>query len=338
MMDHYIERFARLGIDATQYDQNLGGETYVCFSDQHGHPPGYGHWMYDEAKVMLSHFLVESRKHNPDFAVSVEEPNEVLIPYLTIYDSRSPVYHGWPLLTNMPCLGVPLFTYLYHEYAIGFAGDYGIFLKGTETDVVKIGRIVSSGHLPCDFIHPTEHWDDGEPADLEPMLSAQMSSSAMSPSAKPAFRLFKNASVAYRTYAHDFLVLGKMLPAPEYRVNDTFELFKAQAQSYYNDDRVDYVHPESAAVKVPAVFVTAWLSPAGKPACVLVNMSEKSQKVELARSSLSQEWGGVAGKMLLLESLEGESIVELADTLTVELPGLQVSVLRFALDADHIAI
>lgn len=305
MMDHYTQGFAELGIDATQYDQNLGGETYVCFSDQHGHPPGYGRWMYDSTKGMLDYFLAKNREHNSQFAISVEEPNEILIPHLTFYDSRAEVYHGWPLLTNMPCLGVPLFSYLYHEYALGFGGDYHIFLTGPQAGVVKVGRIVSAGHLLCEFIRPGD----------------------MSSGADPAFSLFKQAAEAIRTYAYPFLVTGKMLPTPHYEVAECFSLTKSIAQSYYDDQRIEYVHPEYSQVRVPVVLASAWSDPQGRPGCVLVNMSTESQLVTLDWDSLGSA-GQVEWVMVNLDGLVHYQRSGDNSALMIQIPPLQVSVIH----------
>lgn len=310
VMDQYVNGFASLGISVTQYDQNLGGESYVCYSTQHGHPPGYGSWMYVRAKEMLERFLADNRKHNPDFATSVEEPNEILIPYMSMYDSRAMVYHGWPLLTNVPCLGIPLFSYLYHEYAIGFSGDYHIFLSGKESEQVKIGRIFSAGHLMCDFLQPGE-------LQLDPP--------------RPALVLFKNALVASQTYAHDFQILGEMLIEPKYKVEECFKLTKTKAQSYYSDEQVDYIYPELAEVQVPAALATCWKTPDGIPGCLLINMSERPQNISLEWQSLTTSWGIRNLKKLTLQNLDGTRLISVPESpdgqLVLVLPALQTSLL-----------
>jgi hypothetical protein len=325
VLDHYMEGLAALGVDATQYDQNLGGETYVCYGSQHGHPPGYGPWMYAQAKRVLGRFLEESRMRNPDFAVSVEEPNEALIPYLSFYNGRPYIYHGWPMLSNMLCVGVPLFSYLYHEYAIGYGGDLPAAISGEASERVKIGRTIAAGYL-------VQVGLASEAYAFKEVQAAVHAGQPLPEAVPPALRLLKNAARAYQGYAHDFLILGRMLPAPPYDVEEAFELSRARAQSYYTDERVEYVHPESAGIRVPAVLACAWLSPSGAPGLVFVNMSENRQKVRLNLASLGQGWGTVLGRQLVLENLDGITPLILPagsnGSQTLDLPGLQVSLLR----------
>jgi len=325
VLDAYVAGFADLGIDATQYDQNLGGETYVCYATHHGHPEGYGRWMTDGARQTLQHFLDASRARNPEFATSVEEPNEVLIPHLTLYNGRPYMYHGWPMLTNMLCVGVPLFSYLYHEMTPGYGGDLGPGLSGPETELVKIGRTAAAGYLVQVSLLSPEYGAGAIRAALEAGLPLDTLS------LPPALALLKHVSMAQRTYAHDFLVLGRMLRDPDIEVAEVFRLAKARVQSYYNDDRVDYVYPESAAVAVPVILASAWASPSGVPACVFINMSNTPQTVALRWPPDDPAWEPYVTSRLTLHSLDGELPVPpptAPGALSLDLPALQVSVLR----------
>jgi hypothetical protein len=316
MMDGYITGFAGLGIDATQYDQNLGGESYVCYSSEHGHPPGYGRWMYDESKRLLQHFIRESRKTNPDFATSVEEPNEILIPSLSFYNGRPYMYHGWPLLTNMLCVGVPLFSYLYHEYAAGYGGDLGPGVTGPESERIKIGRTVAAGYLVQVGLMSDAYG-------FKQIQAAVMEGKPPTGSFA-ALTLLKNATTAGRTYARDWMVLGKMRPCPSYQVSEFFELKKSRVQSFYNDDRIEYIHPESATIKVPVVLAASWLSPGGVPAWVFINMSEKAQDIQI--KGTAEVW-----KKLTLVTLDGASNPALpaaGDDLVIRIPALQTGLVK----------
>jgi len=44
-------------------------------------------------------------------------------------------------------------------------------------------------------------------------------------------------------------------------------------------------------VRVPAVLATCWRSPQDIPGCLLINMSERPQRVSLDWSSLLKSWG-----------------------------------------------
>jgi hypothetical protein len=110
-----------LGITCVQMDQVVGLGSPPCYSKEHGHPPGYGVWQYEQLRDLFARMRAECRKKNPEFAFSIEEPAELAIPLLEVYHARDYSQGRWPRGPGL--LGVPIFTYLYHEYCLGYGGD-----------------------------------------------------------------------------------------------------------------------------------------------------------------------------------------------------------------------
>ena len=115
-----------LGTDALQIEV-VGGGGSPCYNRHHNHPPGYGQWIYKRFEELLQRVRSDGRKVNPDLVLSIEEPCEVYIPFLDGYNGRDFRELRWP--RHIPLSrGIPLFTYIYHEYALGFSGYHWNFL------------------------------------------------------------------------------------------------------------------------------------------------------------------------------------------------------------------
>jgi len=114
---------ARLGTSLVQFDQEIGGgQSVPCYSTTHGHPPGFGNWMWTDFRELCSRILQDSKPIRPDFGLSIEGCSELAIPYMaTMWGRQSyevvftPQYPGFGR-------GIGLFSYLYHEY-IPVLGD-----------------------------------------------------------------------------------------------------------------------------------------------------------------------------------------------------------------------
>lgn len=101
------------GIDYLQaLDQNHGGNSYFCYSDQHGHPPVPGEWMVQAVRKTL-----ESLQKPPGVALGCETAAaEPYLDLLTFSDNRFELnyYLGEP---------IPLYSFLYHEFVHNFMGN-----------------------------------------------------------------------------------------------------------------------------------------------------------------------------------------------------------------------
>ena len=158
---------ARLGTPLVSFDQEIGGgQSMPCYSETHGHPPGYGPWMWTDFRDLCGEILRQGKPIQPELGLLLENCNELTIPYSATYWSRQfgEVDHGL-----VGARGVGLFSYLYHEYvtAIGAACVQGQGAHGTrpsaELRCYVLGNNLTRGLIPGPFIQdvplqPTDDW------------------------------------------------------------------------------------------------------------------------------------------------------------------------------------
>ena len=121
MMLEICRKIPELGVASTQLEM-VGGGQPICYSKKHGHPPGGGHYQADATFRLLGAILKQGRRQRDDYALAIEEPGEFFIQVLSMYHARDNSDLIWPR-SGIGVRGVPLFTYLYHEYAIGYLGQ-----------------------------------------------------------------------------------------------------------------------------------------------------------------------------------------------------------------------
>jgi len=122
---------ARLGVPLISFDQEIGGgQQQPCYRVSHGHPPGYGNWMWTGFRDTCARILSEGKPIQPELGLFMENVSELAIPYMATYWSRqfSEFDYG-----GYGARGIALFSYLYHEYvtAIGAACVQGQGAHGT---------------------------------------------------------------------------------------------------------------------------------------------------------------------------------------------------------------
>ncbi len=101
------------GIDYIQLlDQNHGGNSYFCYSKNHGHPPIPGKWQLDAVKDILT----EAIKDTKVLLGCESAAAETFISNLQFSDNR---------FNCVYCIGtpVPAYAYIYHEYVNNFMGN-----------------------------------------------------------------------------------------------------------------------------------------------------------------------------------------------------------------------
>ncbi len=117
-----IDQTSKLGVYVLQMDQTTSGAGFPCWSSQHGHVPGVGLYQAQDFHALLADMRSYGKGKNPDFALFNEEPHEELIPFVDGFHTRQYAEQWW--YRNYPgAVGIPLFSYLYHEYAICYGGD-----------------------------------------------------------------------------------------------------------------------------------------------------------------------------------------------------------------------
>ncbi len=112
-----------LGLMGVQVDQIVGGGQPPCYSTQHGHAPGPGKWIYEALYDDFSEVVKRGRARSSEYAFAIEEPGELYIPLLDCYHARDYAVGRWPRSGPGNAYPAPLFTYVYHEYCLGYGGD-----------------------------------------------------------------------------------------------------------------------------------------------------------------------------------------------------------------------
>jgi formylglycine-generating enzyme required for sulfatase activity/type 1 glutamine amidotransferase len=229
-----------LGVTCVQVDQIVGMGMPPCYSTQHGHPVGYGVWQYEHLRDLLARVRRECRQKNPKFALSFEEPAELAIPLLDVYLARDYMQVGFPRRPDVR--GVPLFTYLYHEYLLGNGAD----MAGVTPGAYDAHVMQHAMNLVCGKTPGVAVWRRlVEAAEVHP---AQL-------------RMLKAHTNLLGTSARDYLLMGRMLhplvldvprmtiPILDWRVKQSFPF------------------------ESPSVLHSGWALPNGNRAYVFANIS-----------------------------------------------------------------
>jgi hypothetical protein len=80
--------------------------------------------MHQSMARLYTRLRAECAPLDPDFALSMEEPNELYIPWLNLCQSRpNGLTSEFPMRAPIKRV-VPLFSYLYHDYLVGWTAFY----------------------------------------------------------------------------------------------------------------------------------------------------------------------------------------------------------------------
>lgn len=233
------------GYTIIHFDQEVSGpaSTSFCGSRDHGHPPGYGPWMQEAMADLFRRIRAACEPLDRDFALSMEEPNELYLPYLNLCQSRpNGLTNEFPMRAPLTRVA-PLFSYLYHDYLVGWTAFYPWRSGGHPT--YSLARGFSAGMMPGLHWESTARWPDN---------------------ARNAFNaMLRNCNAAYAGPAHDYLVFGKMLKPLELNV----------------PMRELNLGKKHGKTRVPAVSNSVWELPDGRRAVVLINPEQEDHTVEL---------------------------------------------------------
>ncbi len=107
------------GADYIQFfDQNLGGNTYACYSEEHGHPPAPGKWMAEEMRALVRRMKEKLRAEGSGAVLGCEAAAcEPLVNDLFFNDLRYNINYkfGTP---------VPAYNFIFHGYVCNFMGNH----------------------------------------------------------------------------------------------------------------------------------------------------------------------------------------------------------------------
>lgn len=252
---------ARLGVSLVSFDQEIGGGQLVpCYSKDHGHPPGYGTWMWADFRDLCAEILRRGKPIQPELGLFMENVSEQAIPYMATYWSRQfgEVDHG-----AVGARGVGLFSYLYHEYttAIGAACVQGQGVTGTRPSPQLRRQVLANnlvrGLIPGPFLRsvpltPTSKWQK---------------------EIAPAFFSY------CRPYAHfpEYLLLGATRRPPKVDCHPVEAWFYRRAPNG-KPLRTGGPKVRKVTVSLPAVAAGSFEANDGSAATVLVNTTLSPQE------------------------------------------------------------
>jgi hypothetical protein len=156
VMKEIFLQAARLGVPLISFDQEIGGgQREPCYRASHGHPLGYGNYMWTGFRDVCDQILKEGKPIQPELGLFMENVSELAIPYAATYWSRQfgEIDHVQP-----GARGIALFSYLYHEYVtcIGAACVQGQGAKQSRPSAEMRSYILANnltrGLLPGPFM------------------------------------------------------------------------------------------------------------------------------------------------------------------------------------------
>lgn len=243
------QRCVKAGYTVIHWDQvtSGGASQAYCLSPNHGHPPGYGRWIHTSLVGLFQRLREDCGGLSPDFALSMEEPGELYLPYLQLIQSRPYVitsdFPVSPPLTE----AVPLFMYLYHEYQAGWASHLPATSTGGHPERT-IAKGFSAGCMPgmlhLILYHPGIRW---------------------APSCREMF--FKCCRV-YREEGLPFLLYGRMMKPLSIEV--PLRTIEVTSRNKVKSD-----------LEVPAFYHSVWQAPDGRRAVVFFNPEDTAHTVRL---------------------------------------------------------
>jgi hypothetical protein len=302
------------GVDGLYMDQAV--LSLVCWSRDHGHPVGGGHYWMDGFRELARD--LKRRSGNMPFGFAGEGGGESWLPdldaFLTLQVSQERYIDpasGWEV--------IPIFQAAYHPYAVTY-GTYG-----------------SLTWPPYDDLWPAEHRPANAMTLLDPkyrgqyfLEQARMFVWGMQPTIAnfmPDQLTQRRAEIDYlerlarlRYGLREFLQDGTMLRAPEVRVAEHDVLLSRV--SIYAARRGGATE---ASTRSPGVLSGAWRASDRRVAITLANITEDSTDVEVRFDPAA--WGVRAGASLVRHDSNGSrplgTLGRAPVALTVPIGGLQ---------------
>ncbi|NMD89281.1 hypothetical protein HF882_22090 [Victivallis vadensis] len=279
----------RAKIDYLQYfDQNQGAASPLCYSAKHEHPSLPGAWQTVAMRTLLKKAALSAEETVLGCENAAAEP---YMEFCKLNDLRSHLAWG---TGGMP---VPLYSYLFHEYCIGFSGNGVCLSEWIDTEKTpfflqwNVAWNFVNGNLLSVVLKDGGkiHWNWG------------LSWKLPEPEQQPLLTLIANLAKWRQGRAGRYLVAGRMEKALHVQC--------AVGIVY---------HKNAMAFEVPMVLSSAW-SDNGKKAVILVNCNTKP---EACRIDFETPCSG----MQLSQSGETEFDT---DSLCLVLPPLDVVILEY---------
>jgi len=246
-----IDQLHALGIDIVQMDQTVSGAGSVCASTNHGHAPGPGLYQSQAFCKLMADLRQHGKSLSPDFMFAHEELHEELIPYMDTFHTREYRERYW--YRSAPgARGIPLFTYIYHEYAIAYGGE------GPGASASKNPAIVRE--LAVNLV-----------TGKTPAVSVWSNQKAMAEAHPDQIHMLRNHMRLLKTEAQRFLILGRMLYPLEFEAPIITLKIGAKTSTGWKQEPFEE----------RAVLTSSWQSPEGMAGHCLVNITSTNQSVKL---------------------------------------------------------
>ena len=186
-----VQKALDLKVDMIQIDQVVGGGVPPCFQEAHGHP-----WAGSN-KVTLAFADILRQAHDRTYAkgaaLSLEEPGEFFIPYMDIVHTREYMEGFWPR-EGKGVEGIALFSYLYHDYLLGYGGDAQLLSGPENATMAMYEQAINllAGRYPAGAL-----WMKvPDYKTLEPQLQ----------------KVLVEIAAIWQSEARDFLIMGQVRP------------------------------------------------------------------------------------------------------------------------------
>lgn len=271
-----VDRAHELGVDVLQMDQTTTGGGHACYCPDHAHAPGVGCYQTRGFQDLLRAMRKHGKQKTDDFVLFHEEPHEQLIQCVDGFHVRE-YKEKWWYRGHPGSVGIPLFSYLYHEYAIGYGGDSAVLNPSGDRKLTRSHAVnLVTGRTPGGTVWSSQRSMFDAHPDQITMLRAHC-------------RLLK-------TRAQEYLMLGKMLHPYELDVPEL--TFRWQRGAEPNSD--------PPTTEEPAVLTSSWQSPSGSVGHLFVNISEKPQPVSVQLDTRNAP-GWPVGDVSLCSSDDGST-------------------------------
>ncbi len=248
----------RLGIDCVQADQLVGGWSPICYSSNHGHAAGGGNWAAKAVYSLLADIRREGKQRDSHFALSIEEPCEFFIPVLDTYHARDYAQGIWP--QNETTICVPLFTYVYHEFMLGYGGESPqVSAQQNPLAMYQLGMNVVCGKIPAATV-----WvEDFDPHSTDPTQ----------------LRILRDHLDLWGGSAHEFLVFGERI------AEEPLEVRTVPIKIFQGSDT------PRRELKFPAVLHSTWRLPDGRTGTVATCIDSEPASFQLYGKTITLQPG-----------------------------------------------
>jgi hypothetical protein len=286
---------AALGTPLISFDQEIGGgQSAPCYAEGHGHPPGYGAWMWSDFRDLCEQVRAQARASQSEIGLFVENCGEMTIPIMATYWSRQ---FGVVDPGSDSEGSIGLFSYLYHEYvtAIGAAVVQGQGPQGAHASAglrcQALAHNLVRGLIPCPFISDT-------PLDTADARKAQLA------------RAYFAFCEPFGSFP-EFLVLGETLHPPAVDCASREEWYDVQAA---RPGAAGKRAERRATRRLPCVVAGRFAAPDGRTCVILANATPEPQR---ARVTLAER--GCASALHRADKSVDARWDALPDTLDVQL-------------------